>query len=156
MNRLPVCISVVLSCNCAHAPRQPAGQSANEQVVAKALWWAIGVPEPAGEYEVRLPAGVDQARVLVMAAQYAKLVVVGPGTLRRPAGAASAGVVHLAIDTPQRLTEEEVLVSFSYASGGSDATPCVVRIRTLSPQPDSWSYRSEGMPPCWASPSARP
>ena len=147
MNRLCVCISIVLSYNCAHAPRQPAGQSVNEQIVAKALWWAIGVPEPAGKYEVRLPAGVDQARVLEMAAQYANLVVAGPGTLHRPAGDTSAAVVHLAIDTPQRVTEEEVLISFSYAFGESDATPCVVRIRTPSPHPDSWMYRSEGFRP---------
>lgn len=70
-------VVLVQLCSCAHAPRQTASLGVDEQLIAKAVWWATRVPEAASEYQVQTPAGVDADRVLRTAAGYAKLVVAG-------------------------------------------------------------------------------
>ena len=149
-------VAVVQLCSCAHAPRQPASLGVDEQLIAKAVWWATRVPEAADAYRVQTPASVDAHRILRSAAGYAKLAVAGRGVLRRPSGDSRSSAVHLTVDVPQWVNEKEVLIPFTYSLGESQATPCAVRIRLPELDPDSWMYRSEGEEHCWPRPSPRP
>jgi len=153
--RAPVGIAVLLLCSCAHAPGQRVSPGVDEQLIAKAVWWATRVPEAAREYQVRTPAGVHANQILRAAANDAKLVMAGRGVLRQPSADDSSPVVYLTFDAPQWVTEAEVVIPFTYALGQSKATACAVRIRLPEPEPNSWIYRGEGER-CWPRPSPRP
>jgi hypothetical protein len=155
MVRISLSVLAALLSSCAHVARRPAAGSPNEELIARAVWWATRVPEPAAEYRVELPSLVAAEPVLRKAAQYADLEVAGPGVLRRSSVKTPDALVHLAVASPEWVTPAEVLVPFSHARGVSEATACAVRIRIPTPEPDSWTYRAEGLEQCWPRPSRK-
>jgi hypothetical protein len=152
--RIESAIAVALLCSCVHAQPRPAS-NASEELLARAVWWATRVPEPAAEYHVDLPPLVDAARVLGKAARYAQLDLEDSNVLRRSSRNPGRSV-RLSLDAPRRVTDAEVVVPFRYGYGESEFTACAVRIRREPSEPDSWDFRGEGLEQCWPRPGQQP
>ena len=77
LERISLGVLAAVLFSCAHVARRPAAGSPNEELIAKAVWWATRVPEPAAEYRVGVPSLVAAEPVLRKAAHYADLEVAG-------------------------------------------------------------------------------
>jgi hypothetical protein len=143
---------VAASLACAHGPKQPRFRNQTDEIVARGIFNATRVLEPAAAYQIQVLTGSETVRVLPLAAQYSKLVVEGPALLRRKEGG-STGVVRITIIALERASESEVVLRFSYVVGDSPPSTCAVGILTDDAAPASWAFRPMGEEHCWPRPS---
>jgi hypothetical protein len=147
-------ILLASSVACAHAPKHGTTSGQNDEIVARGIWYATRVLEPAAAYEIHTPSEIVAKRVLPLVARYSNLVIAGPGLLRRP-GDSSPSVVRITIDALEWVSAKQVVLRFSFATEESPATACAVGIMQDHGRPDSWAFRPMGEEHCWPRPSRK-
>jgi len=144
---------MAVSVACAHAPAQR-DRPQTEDFIARSIWYATTVPEPAATYEVEVPPSVSAKRVLKLTASFPGLVVAGPRTLQRPDfKPQESSKVRIKILSVDWTTPQQALIRLTLEARATYSCSVGLRHAALD---HSWSFEPMGEEYCWPRPSKLP